>query len=181
MSLCALQGFLFAMANAPEEVPVQDWIAVPAAAGLSDAGDVGTDIAALYETIRAQTRARRAELPDNIQVHESAMDNGLADNDLHEWSRGFMVGHTWLQKIWQAHLPAELVGNLGAAMMVLGFFGSERLAARLLAERSNAGDLASLAATMLSSLPGAMAEYVNISRSIAEVLADPSLDQTPQS
>lgn len=181
MSLCALHGFLFAVANAPEEIPVEDWVSVPAAIGVVDPGDLDVDMVALYRDIRALVNKRQAVLPDSLFVREPARDNSLPGSDLHQWSRGFMLGHSWLQKLWQAHLPAELEGNLGTAMMVLGYFSSDKLAEKFLAAKDSGDDrLDAMTTTMLDALPGALAEYINISRSIAEVLTDPTPDKKPQ-
>ena len=44
-----------------------------------------------------------------------------------QWSRGFLLGHEWLEELWE-DLPEGLVEELDAILMALGFFSSREMA-----------------------------------------------------
>jgi uncharacterized protein len=168
-----LQGFLFAVASAPELVRPSEWLPVifnehdAGYATLDEANAILQQLMALYNDINAAVLEQRVTLPIDCDVHACAVDNLRDASPLAQWSSGFMTGHDWLTELWSVPLPDDLDEELGAVVMILSFFSSRRLAEAFHAEGSF-GDrsLEDMANHMLALHPEAMAEYAHIGRSI---------------
>ena len=174
LSYHELQGFLFAVVSAPKMIPPSDWLPIifaeeDAGYGSPDeAREILGQIMALYNTINAAVLAPPTLLPGDCQLREDALANFEDDAPIAQWSRGFVRGHEWLEDLWAEHVPEELAG-LDATLMALGFFASRQMAEDFLPETS-AGEssLETATAAMHEALPGAVAFYAALGRSIAE-------------
>jgi len=77
-------------------------------------------------------------------------------------------GHEWLEDLWAENVPEELAG-LDATLMALGFFASRQMAEDCLPETSDGeSSLETATVAMHEALPGAVAFYAALGRSIAE-------------
>ena len=89
-----------------------------------------------------------------------------------QWSSGFLLGHQWLEELWQEYLPEELAEELAARMMTLSFFSSRALAEAFVAENTGEEQSLEAAATTIHGILRAVAEYAHIGRSIATALME---------
>jgi uncharacterized protein len=171
MTYPQLAGFLFTMANAPELVAPSEWIPI-----------VFNDHEALYETPEEAERVLQAMMalyndcgrerpqasgsfPPGCESNPHPLDNLLDDAPLSHWAQGFSIGYDYLEEIWDRYIPEELDEDLGAALMVLTFFSSPKLA-RAYHEEAGKGSFEQLAETVVSIFPDAMREYAFLARSI---------------
>ena len=174
-----LQGFLFAVASAPERIPPSDWLPIVFSdqevdyASRDEAQEILGQIMVLYNAVNGAVRDAPTLLPADCQLRDDVLANFEDAAPMAQWSRGFLLGHQWLEELWKAYLPEELAEELAATLMTLSFFSSRELAEAFLAE--NTGDdqtLESTAVTIHGILPRAVAQYAHLGRSIATALAE---------
>lgn len=172
-----LQGFLFAVAAAPDLVPPSEWIPEVFGGREPDFGTgdeaqrILTELMALYNSINASMLDRRATLPPDCQFLDDVLANLAEDAPMSLWSRGFLRGHQWLEESWDPYIPEEIDEEFGLQLMTLSFFASPDLAAAFAKEmgRTDVGEAASL---LRDVFPDALAEYAHLGRSIGQVLAE---------
>jgi uncharacterized protein len=172
-----LQGFLFAVASAPELIQPSEWI--PAIFDGEEAGFASReeaevairDITAVYNDINQSILDEQPMLPSDCAVADQPLDNFGADAPLACWARGFAVGHEWLEDLWDVDLPDDWSEELGGALMVLAFFSSEQLAETFRSELPGPESLQSLAQMMLDALPEAISAYAYVGRVLIPSLA----------
>ena len=171
-----LQGFLFAVASAPELILPSEWQPIIFAdqevvyASLDEAQEILGQITALYNAINAAVIDGPTLLPADCPLQDDVLANFDDAAPMAQWSRGFLRGHQWLEELWEEYLPEELAEELAATLMTLSFFSSRALAEAFVAE--NTGEQQSLetaAATIHGILPRAVGQYAHIGRSIATV------------
>jgi uncharacterized protein len=112
-------------------------------------------------------------LPDDCRSLPRALDNLDDSAPLAGWSRGFLMGHDWLEELWDVDLPADLDEDVGAALMTLSFFSSRSLAEAF--HHEAAGQTVSFQAfaeSILKFLPDALAQYAHIGRSVLSQVDD---------
>ncbi len=173
-----LQGFLLAVASAPELVLPSEWQpiifgAVDTFASLDEAQEILGQITALYNSINAAVLDSPTLLPAYCQLRDDVLANFEDAAPMAQWSRGFLRGHQWLEELWKEYLPKELAEELAATLMTLSFFSSRELAEAFLAE--NTGEeqsLESAAVTIHGVIPRAVAQYAHFGRSIATALME---------
>ena len=178
LSYHELQGFLFTVVSAPELVPPSDWL--PVIFGEKEAGFATPDEAqeilgqlmALYNTTNAAVLDPPTLLPADCPLRDDVLANFADEAPMAHWSRGFLLGHEWLEELWE-DLPEELEEELDAMLMALGFFSSREMAEGFHAE-ANTGEQSfeAMADAIHRVLPTAVAQYAHMGRSIAEVLAE---------
>ena len=180
-TLCyhALRGFLFAVASAPELIRPSEWLPIIFAdqdavyASLDEAQEILGQIMVLYNTANAVGRDDASPLPVDGLFHDDILANFNDDAPMAQWSRGFLLGHQWLEKLWEEYVPESLDEEFGATMMTLSFFSSRQLAEAFLAEATApARSLEALAETMRRVFPDAVIQYAHLGRSIATALAE---------
>ena len=94
------------------------------------------------------------------------------------WSRGFLLGHQWLEELWEEYVPEELAEELDATLMALGFFSSRHMAESFHAEATTGEQsFEAMADAMHRIVPRAVAQYAHLGRSIATVLAEDDPDE----
>ena len=170
-----LQGFLFTVVSAPELIPPSRWL--PIIFAEEDAGYGSPDkaqailgqIMALYNAINAAVLDSPTLLPGDCQLRADVLVNFEDDSPIAQWSRGFLRGHEWLEDLWAATVPEALAEGFDATLMALGFFSSRQMAEDFLAETADGeSSLETTAEEMHEALPGAVAFYAALGRSIAE-------------
>ncbi|MDE3241449.1 MAG: UPF0149 family protein [Nitrospirota bacterium] len=172
MTYPQLAGFLFGMANAPELIPPSEWLPIvfnDGDAGYGTRGEaerVLQAMMALYNDCGLKRTEGHAPLPPGCEIKPQPLDNLDADTPLSQWASGFLMGHTYLDDVWNEYTPDELDEELGSVLMVLTFFTSPALAEAYRKEGKGKASLAQLAETVVRLFPDAMIEYAHLGRSI---------------
>jgi uncharacterized protein len=173
LSYQELLGFLFAIASSPESVPRRDWMPIvfadrdPACASEQESVHLERELLALRRRCGAQIARGTARLPFEIHVGAAAHRNLEGDAPLRLWSRGFYLGHEYLEKLWDAHTPPAYRGDVERCVMVLTYFADPEIAAathRHFVKKG--GELAESAAVVAGELPEAMRGYASMGRQI---------------
>ena len=174
-----LQGFLFAVASAPELILPSEWQPIIFGdkeveyASLDEALEILGQITALYNAINAAVRDAPTLLPADCPLRDDVLANFEDEAPIAQWSRGFLRGHQWLEELWQEYLPEELVEELDATLLTLAFFSSREMAEAYVAESpAEEQSLETAAATLHGILPRAVAQYAHVGRSIATALME---------
>jgi uncharacterized protein len=173
-----LQGFLFAIASAPQLIRPSEWMPLvfgdvePEYASLDEAKRLLGELMSLYNSVNASVSSERATLPADCTFHDDVLANLDDDSPISQWSRGFMHGHRWLEDLWDAYVPDELDDSFAAKLLALSFFASRDIAEAFQKETAADQSLDALAATIRLVFPNALAEYAHFGRSIAQVLAE---------
>ena len=174
-----LQGFLFTVASAPELIPPSDWLPIIFAdqevdyASRDKAQEILGQIMALYNTAAAVGRDDAGPLPVDGLFRDDILANFNDDAPIAQWARGFLLGHQWLEELWEAYVPETLDEEFGATIMTLSFFSSRQLAEAFLAEATApARSLEALAETMRRVFPNAVMQYAHLGRSITTALLE---------
>jgi len=106
-------------------------------------------------------------LPGDCRILPQALDNLDDSAPLARWSRGFLIGHEWLEELWEVELPADLDEEVGAVLMTLSFFSSRSVAQAFHQETvARTASLEALAESILHLIPDALAEYAHMGRSV---------------
>ena len=101
-----LQGFLFAVASAPELIRPSEWMplifgdAEPEYASVDQAKRVMGDLMSLYNAVNASVICETAAVLPDCVFRDDVLANLAPDAPVSQWSRGFMRGHTWLEDVW---------------------------------------------------------------------------------
>jgi uncharacterized protein len=168
-----LQGFLFAVVNAPELVRPSEWLPLifneqeARYSTLEEANTILGQIMTLYNDINAAILEERVVLPDDCRLRPQVLDNLEDSAPLARWSRGFLLGHEWLEELWNVELPGDLDEELGAVLMTLSFFSSRTLAEAFHQETAaKTASLEEFAESILGLFPDALAEYAHFGRSV---------------
>jgi uncharacterized protein len=175
-----LQGFLFAVSSAPELIRPSEWMPVIFAdkeagyADLDEARLVLGELMALYNAINALVFADAATLPADCAFRDDILANLDADAPISQWSRGFVLGHQWLEELWDRWVPEELEDEFAATLMVLSVFASRDIAEAFREDAGTDETLATFAAKVRELVPDAVGEYARLGRTIARVLAEES-------
>jgi uncharacterized protein len=168
-----LQGFLFAVVSAPELVRPSEWLPLifneqeARYSTLKEANTILGQIMTLYNDINAAILEERIVLPSDCRLRPQVLDNLEDSAPLARWSHGFLLGHEWLEELWNVELPGDLDEELGAVLMTLGFFSSRKLAEAFHQETAaKTASLEAFAESILRLFPDALAEYAHFGRSV---------------
>jgi uncharacterized protein len=172
-----LQGFLFAVAAAPELVPPSEWFveifagAAPAFADDAEADTVLRALTTVYNDINSSVAAGDAVLPADCPFRDDVLANLDADAPISLWARGFLDGHDWLADLWEPYILPEIDNDVGIQLMVLTFFVSPKLAKKYAKElrRRNFREVAEM---MREGFPDMLADYARLGRAIDEALRE---------
>lgn len=160
-----LQGFLFAVACAPELVRPSDWLPIvfnereAEYASMEEAQAILRDVMDLYNEITASARSEHPALPQDCAVRSVPVDNFADEAPLSRWSRGFVSGHEWLGDLWDVDLPDGLDEELGAVLLALSFFASPKIAEQFLMEIRPSSTLEVESAKVAEVFPEALGGY----------------------
>lgn len=180
-----LQGFLFAVASAPDLVRPSEWM--PEVFGGTEAGFADLDEAqailpelmALYNVVNASVASERAALPEDCRFRRNVLANLDADAPVSLWARGFVHGHQWLEEDWAQVVPDEFDEDFGMVIMTLSFFARPTLAKAFVRELGHT-ELAEAAALFRRVFPDALAEYARLGRSISRILIEHAAANLPR-
>ncbi|MCH7991229.1 MAG: UPF0149 family protein [Gemmatimonadetes bacterium] len=168
-----MQGFLFAVACAPEMVVPSEWIPRifgedgPLFKKPTEAEALMGGLMALFNEFAPEADGPDARLPADCAFRKDPVANLEADAPVAKWCRGFQLGHSWLQTLWDEHLPEEFEHNLEEIVATLTFFASgESAEARIAEWEGSERTLASLATDFRDLFPTALASYSRIGQSL---------------
>jgi uncharacterized protein len=187
MTFHQLQGFLFAIACAPELIKPSEWLPLvfneqeAGYASEEEARSVLQALMDLYNVINAQVFTTEVALPDDIQFELPPLNNVGEAAALGQWSQGFFMGHDWLKELWDHYTPEVLDEELGSCLMVLSFFSSRQLAEAFHREatKTSGTSLEAFAEKLLGMVEDAMGSYAHLGRSIQTALAEQAHDHQP--
>ena len=178
-----LQGFLFTIVSAPEMIPASEWLLIVFGgedvdyASVEEAEAVIGQIMTLSNTINASVLDPPTLLPADCPLRDDVLANFEDEAPIAQWSRGFLRGHQWLEQLWE-DLPEEMAEELDATLMALAFFSSRQMAEDFHAEdTTDDQSFEAMAGAIHRVVPMAVAQYANMGRSIATVLAEPDWDE----
>jgi len=182
-----VQGLLFTIICSPELIVPSEWLPLvfneqdARYANQDEAQEVVQALMGLYNRINTQIIEVKINLPEDVALHDSAMDNVGELAALGQWSNGFIRGHNWLIELWDHYTPDELQDELASVLMVLSFFNSRELANAFYDEISASSDttLEEFAGTMFDMCDNAMNSYAYLSHSIQTALAEQGQPQQP--
>ena len=166
-----LRGFLFAVLNGPEAIPVDEWTrevfggVEPDVLSPEQRRAVMDALMALHTAIAAPLATEPAGLPDGVVFREPPLANFDDGAPVAAWARGFVRGYGWIEESWDG-----VAEDFGSVIAALGFFSSKRFAAEVFT--APASGLGELAAATLDLLPDAAVEYQRVGRSVADATAD---------
>jgi uncharacterized protein len=177
-----LQGFLFAIACAPELVTPSEWLPMvfdeqePEYASLDEARTVIGELMELYNSVNAGVVEERAALPGDCRFRRDLLANLEETAPVAQWSRGFLRGHQWLEESWEPYVPEGIDEEYAAILMTLTFFASKDLAEAFSAEAGGTA-LAEMAKAIRSVFPDAVRDYAQLGRSIQNVLSSAATER----
>ena len=92
-----------------------------------------------------------------------------------------MIGHSYLEEIWDDCIPESLDDEVGAMLMALTFFATPKLAETYHKEAAREpGSLEHLAQTIIRIFPDAISEYALLGRTIFQARREEDgVDQLP--
>jgi len=180
-----LLGFLFAIASSPEMIPPSDWVPIIFAndeANYRDSDEANTiteAIMILYNQCNQQVVDGNPELPLSCASILPPMENFADDAPLSQWASGFLIGHSYLEDVWDALIQEEWEEELGSCLMVLSFFAEIKLAEAYQEEAlTEERTIEQLAGDILDIFDDAMVSYARLGRAL--YLAYLELDQEEQ-
>ncbi len=181
-----LLGFLFTIASSPEMIPPSDWVPVIFAndeANYRDSDEANTiieTIMIIYNQCNQQIVDGNAVLPLSCAPISPPMENFSDESPLHQWANGFLIGHSYLEDVWDAVVQEEeWEDELDSCLMVLSFFADIKLAEAYQEDaRTEERSMEQLAESVLEIFDEAMASYGRMGRAL--YLAYLELDQDDQ-
>ena len=129
-----LAGFLFSIANAPEMILPSEWMPMVfndqdgRYESQDEASGVLQAMMALFNECGRERANDEATLPPGCEIRPQPLDNLDACAPLSQWARGFIIGHSYLEEIWDDCIPESLDDEVGAMLMALSFFATSNLA-----------------------------------------------------
>ncbi len=174
-----LQGFLFAVATAPELIRPSEWIPEifdggdAVYADLDEMQSVLGEVMQLYNTVNDAVLSGGHVPPADCAFRDDVMDNFAPDAPVSQWAQGFNTGYDWLSETWDEYVPADsdLSHDLGTLLMVLGFFSSRSLAEAFHTEIKSTRTFEALASSVCEMLPSAASEFARIGRALGAAYA----------
>ncbi len=187
LNFLELQGFLLAIACSPELIKPSEWLPLifneqdAGYASLEEGRSVLQALMDMYNVINTQVFVGEVTLPAEITFNSPALENVGETTILGQWSKGFFLGHNWLEQLWDHYTPAALDEELGSSLMVLSFFSNRKLAEAYHEEvaKPSGTSLEKFAEQMLDLFNDAMASYVLLGRSIYTAYTEQAQSQQP--
>lgn len=170
-----LEGLLFTVACAPDLVRPSEWIALlTEEVGVELEDDEEAEaflrgLITLYGAIQNVVNQPYFEAPEGLFL-DDLMSNLQEDTEVAQWSRGFILGHGWLEDEWTdvpEELEAVLDRELGAVMLALSFFAFRSMAERYQTELGGAKvTLEEMADVLRRGWNDALIDYADLGRAL---------------
>ena len=180
-----LQGFLFAVASAPELVRPSEWVPVVFADkdadfdSIEEAQAILKELMVVYNAVNASVAGEQPALPPDCRFRRKLLANFEDGAAICLWSRGFLRGHGWLEDAWKECVPEEFDRDFAALLLTLTFFAHKDLAEAYLKELGRT-DLEQVATKVRQVFPEALAEYARLGRSISKLLIEHEQKNEPR-
>ena len=178
-SIEGVDGYLFAIAQAPVPVSASEWVGDL----LSLFGNEVDNREALNALLSYQRHLEKRCLEQQYPIPElsglDAVDQIQPGRPLNDWSRGFDLGFDRVAPLWQKLIPSELKAELDSQCFALGFFASPDKARAFLASRDSQMRPEQLADQIIGQFPKAVDLHARLSISVGDVaqakLEDPKV------
>lgn len=178
MKYCEAVGFLFVVACAPEMINPSEWL--PVIVDEAELGDIEhketqevlAALMSLYNELNRQVQESDVALPHGCRFLENPEDNFNPDAPMHQWCRGFVGGHQWLEEVWSEYIPEDLDEEFGALFIVLSFFANREAAEELHADNTSGNSMQQMAADLQDYFPKALGSFADMGRIIQTVLRE---------
>ena len=140
----------------------------------SDEANIITEtIMILYRQCNQQIIDGNPVLPPSCAPVAPPMDNFFSEAPLCQWANGFLIGHSYLEEIWDVLIQDEWEEELGSCLMVLSFFADIKLAEAYKEEAlSEERSIEQLATDVLEVFNGAIASYAHMGRVLQVALLE---------
>jgi uncharacterized protein len=179
LSLGEVQGFLFAVASAPDLVQPSEWLPFifageePPFEDMEEAQRVMSVLMHFFNECGDVGKAKERRWPPGCEFRDDLLSNLEPDAPLSQWSRGFSAGYVWLEESWDAHLPDEWDEDMGAVLATLLFFSSRAMAERVVKESGKPGaSLETFTAKLRDVFPDALARYADMGRALWKTILE---------
>lgn len=167
-SMAALDGFLFAVSQAPVPVSASQWLGDLLPLFVNDEPSQALNSVLSYQRhVEQRCERRHYPIPDTRGLDAIAqIEPGRALND---WSLGFEAGFAHVAELWNRLIPAELKKELNSQCFALTFFASPDKARQFLARRDSKMRPEQLADQVLEQFPKAVDLHARLSISVGAV------------
>ncbi|WP_198650549.1 SEC-C metal-binding domain-containing protein [Saccharospirillum mangrovi] len=168
-SIEGVDGYLFAIAQAPVPVSASEWVGDLLVLFSADVDNREALNALLSYQRHLEKRCQEQRYPIPELNGLDAIDQIQPGRPLNDWSRGFDLGFDHVEALWQRLIPAELKAELDSQRFALGFFASPEKARAFLADRDSKMRPEQLADQILGQFPKAVDLHARLSMSVSEV------------
>lgn len=168
-SIEGLDGYLFAIAQAPVPVSASEWVGDLLRLFRADVDSRESLNALLSYQRHLEKRSQEQRYPIPQLDGLDAVDQIQPGRPLNDWSRGFDLGFDRVAPQWQKLIPAELKAELDSQCFALGFFASPDKARAFLASRDSKMRPEQLADQILGQFAKAVDLHARLSLSVGDV------------
>lgn len=176
-SLAGIDGYLFAICQAPIAVSVSDWLEPFTQLMPRVEPTLNLINAVLSYQLQMEKRCQQQRYPlpkvDDLDAVEQIKPGSI----LNDWSLGFSIGYRLVEDSWQHLIPAELQSELDSQLFALRFFATPDHARQFLAKRNSAMRPDQLADEVIKQLPKAVDLHARLSMSIRAMLESGTPEQ----
>jgi uncharacterized protein len=167
--LDGLNGFFFAISQAPVPVSASDWLGdvLPLFAHIEPASQSLNAVLSLQRHIERACENQQYPLPDTVGM--DAVTQIKPGHRMNDWSLGFEAGFLHARPLWMTLVPAELRSELDSLYVALSFFASPEKARQFIARRSSPLRPEQLADQILGQFPKAADLFSRLSISVGAV------------
>lgn len=168
-SLTAIDGFLFAISQAPVPASASDWLGdlLPLFPDAESPSEALNAVLSLQRHIERRCEAQDYPVPNTTGM--DAIAQIQPGQPLNDWSLGFEAGFEHVRDIWQKLVPSELASELDSQVMALSFFSTPEKARQFLAQRDSTMRPEQLAEQVLAQFPKAVDLHARLSISVGHV------------
>jgi uncharacterized protein len=168
-SLDGLNGFFFAISQAPVPVSASDWLGdvLPLFAHIEPASSALNAVLSLQRHIEQACEQQQYPIPDTAGM--DAVNQIKPGHRMNDWSLGFEAGFLHARPLWMTLVPGELRSELDSLYFALSFFASPEKARQFIAKRSSPLRPEQLADQILGQFPKAADLYSRLSISVGAV------------
>lgn len=168
-SLTAVEGYLFAISQAPVPVSASQWIGDLLALFGDEISSSDALNALLSFQRHIEQRCEAQQYPAPNTTGMDAIAQIEPGSPLNDWSLGFEAGFSQVRDMWTTLIPTELRSELDSQLFALTFFSTPENARRFLAKRETAMRPEQLADQVLAQFPKAVDLHARLSISVGAV------------
>jgi len=168
-SLTAVEGFLFAVSQAPVPASASDWVGdlLPLFPDVESPSEALNALLSLQRHIEQRCEQQDYPVPNTTGM--DAIAQIQPGHPLNNWSLGFEAGFEHVRELWQKLIPQELKSELDSQWFALTFFSTPEKARQFLAQRDTDMRPEQLADQVLAQFPKAVDLHARLSISVGQV------------